>query len=127
MFHSFTTKTRYIIDLLVNIPFPTLLREDALLVLYLHLKFCIASIIGYVILPWKSDLNAITNSEVIFTYIVLFQDAKKNDELDEQNGVMETNLQNALDAYCPPCLRPVDFEVEESCSTQPLISPKWLT
>ncbi|XP_071931963.1 CSC1-like protein At3g54510 isoform X2 [Coffea arabica] len=52
------------------------------------------------------------------------QDAKKNDELDEQNGVMETNLQNALDAYCPPCLRPVDFEVEESCSTQPLISPK---
>ena len=127
MFHSFTTKTRYIIDLLVNIPFPTLLREDALLVLYLHFKFCIASIIGYVILPWKSDLNAITNSEVIFTYIVLFQDAKKNDELDEQNGLMEANLQNALDAYCPPCLRPVDFEVVESCSTQPLISPKWLT
>nr|XP_027114126.1 CSC1-like protein At3g54510 isoform X2 [Coffea arabica] len=52
------------------------------------------------------------------------QDAKKNDELDEQNGLMEANLQNALDAYCPPCLRPVDFEVVESCSTQPLISPK---
>ncbi|KAL3537661.1 hypothetical protein ACH5RR_001027, partial [Cinchona calisaya] len=49
-------------------------------------------------------------------------DAKKNDELDEQNGLMEENFQHALDAYSPPCLRPFSYEVKESFSTQPLIS-----
>ncbi|KAK1370478.1 Early-responsive to dehydration stress protein (ERD4) [Heracleum sosnowskyi] len=48
------------------------------------------------------------------------QDAAKNDELDEQNGLMEDNCRKALDAYCPPCLRPESVN-EESTSTQPLI------
>lgn len=48
------------------------------------------------------------------------QDAAKNDELDEQNGLMEGNYRKALDAYCPPCLRPASVS-EESSSEQPLI------
>ncbi|XP_074334763.1 CSC1-like protein At3g54510 isoform X2 [Apium graveolens] len=48
------------------------------------------------------------------------QDAAKNDELDEQNGLMEGNYRKAVDAYCPPCLQPVSVN-EESSSAQPLI------
>ncbi|KAG5539156.1 hypothetical protein RHGRI_019646 [Rhododendron griersonianum] len=50
------------------------------------------------------------------------QEAKRNDELDEKSGLLEANYQKALDAYCPPCLRPVKFTVEESSSSQPFIS-----
>ncbi|GFY92189.1 Early-responsive to dehydration stress protein [Actinidia rufa] len=50
------------------------------------------------------------------------KDAMTNDELDEKSGLMETNYQKALDAYCPPCLRPVNFTAEEPNSSQPLIS-----
>ncbi|XP_052194483.1 CSC1-like protein At3g54510 [Diospyros lotus] len=50
------------------------------------------------------------------------KDAMRNDELDEMCGSMESNYQNALDAYCPPCLRQVNFSAEGSSSTQPLIS-----
>ncbi|KAF7138215.1 hypothetical protein RHSIM_Rhsim07G0063300 [Rhododendron simsii] len=55
-----------------------------------------------------------------FNYPV--QEAKRNDELDEKSGLLEANYQKALDAYCPPCLRPVKFTVEESSSSQPFIS-----
>ncbi|XP_057497430.1 CSC1-like protein At3g54510 [Actinidia eriantha] len=50
------------------------------------------------------------------------KDAMTNDDLDEKSGLMETNYQKALDAYCPPCLRPVNFTAEEPNSSQPLIS-----
>ncbi|KAL6981007.1 hypothetical protein U1Q18_022642, partial [Sarracenia purpurea var. burkii] len=50
------------------------------------------------------------------------QDAMRNDELDEKNGIMEMNYRNALDAYCPPCLWPANFTTEESSSTHPLLS-----
>lgn len=50
------------------------------------------------------------------------QEAKRNDELDEKRGLLESNYQKALDAYCPPCLRPVKFTVEESSSSQPFIA-----
>ncbi|XAR63514.1 hypothetical protein NMG60_11023473 [Bertholletia excelsa] len=53
------------------------------------------------------------------------EDAMKNDELDEINGMLEENCRNALEAYCPPCLRPVNFPAEESSSMQPLISAKF--
>nr|GMD67562.1 CSC1-like protein At3g54510 isoform X1 [Ipomoea batatas]GME14085.1 CSC1-like protein At3g54510 isoform X1 [Ipomoea batatas] len=55
------------------------------------------------------------------------QDATTNDELDQKDGVMEENVRNALDAYSPPCLLPMGFEVPESGSmalsgsTQPLL------
>ncbi|XP_058225928.1 CSC1-like protein At3g54510 isoform X1 [Rhododendron vialii] len=55
-----------------------------------------------------------------FNYPV--QEAKRNDELDEKSGLLEANYQKALDAYCPPCLRPVKFTLEESSSSQPFIS-----
>ncbi|GMP41286.1 hypothetical protein CsSME_00011444 [Camellia sinensis var. sinensis] len=51
------------------------------------------------------------------------EDAMRNDELDEKSGLMEANHRNALNAYSPPCLRPLNFtEEEDSSSTQPLIS-----
>ncbi|KAA8537311.1 hypothetical protein F0562_027002 [Nyssa sinensis] len=50
------------------------------------------------------------------------QDAMKSDELDEKAGMMDTNYENALNAYCPPCLRPVNFSAAESGYTLPLLS-----
>ncbi|CAL5380008.1 unnamed protein product [Camellia sinensis] len=50
------------------------------------------------------------------------EDAMRNDELDEKSGLMEANHRNALNAYSPPCLRPLNFTEEDSSSTQPLIS-----
>lgn len=50
------------------------------------------------------------------------EDAKESDELDKKSGLMETNFENAINAYCPPCLRPVNFPAPGSSSTQPLIS-----
>ncbi|KAL3829783.1 hypothetical protein ACJIZ3_018585 [Penstemon smallii] len=50
------------------------------------------------------------------------KDARDRDEFDEKTDLMEANLQNATDAYCPPCLRPLDIEDVESSSLQPLIS-----
>ncbi|KAM7476806.1 hypothetical protein LguiB_024049 [Lonicera macranthoides] len=52
------------------------------------------------------------------------QDAMKSDELDEKNGMMDANYRKALDAYCPPCLRPVDYTDNDAHTTEPLISPK---
>lgn len=47
--------------------------------------------------------------------IMSLQDAKTNDELDEKNGLMEANFQRVLDAYSPPCMRPMDARARESC------------
>ncbi|KAL2234127.1 UNVERIFIED_CONTAM: CSC1-like protein [Sesamum indicum] len=52
------------------------------------------------------------------------KDARDRDEYDEKTDLMEANLQNAIDAYCPPCLRPLDLEDMESSRLQPLISPR---
>ncbi|XP_073040792.1 CSC1-like protein At3g54510 isoform X2 [Primulina eburnea] len=52
------------------------------------------------------------------------KDAMELDELDEKSGAMDANLRNATDAYCPPCLRPPDFEDVESSSLEPLISSR---
>ncbi|XP_059651958.1 CSC1-like protein At3g54510 [Cornus florida] len=56
-------------------------------------------------------------------YYLSLQDALKNDELDETNGMMNANYENALDAYCPPCLRPVNLtSMESSSTTLPLLN-----
>ncbi|TKY49678.1 CSC protein [Spatholobus suberectus] len=49
------------------------------------------------------------------------KDAAENDELDEKFGPLELPCENAINAYCPPGLRPVNFMASESSST-PLIS-----
>ncbi|XP_028191928.1 CSC1-like protein At3g54510 isoform X4 [Glycine soja] len=49
------------------------------------------------------------------------QDAAENDELDEKCGLLELHYENAINAYCPPGLRPVNFMASESSST-PLVS-----
>nr|XP_016501113.1 PREDICTED: CSC1-like protein At3g54510 isoform X1 [Nicotiana tabacum] len=54
---------------------------------------------------------------------VSVQDAKKNDELDKEDGLMEENVRKALDAYSPPCLRPLDLGMEGTSSTKPFLSP----
>lgn len=51
------------------------------------------------------------------------QDAKNNDELDKKDGLMEENVRKALDAYSPPCLRPLDLGLEGTSSTKPFLSP----
>ncbi|XP_014499454.1 CSC1-like protein At3g54510 isoform X2 [Vigna radiata var. radiata] len=48
-------------------------------------------------------------------------DAAENDELDEKCGLLELHCENAMNAYCPPGLRPVNFMASESSST-PLVS-----
>ncbi|XP_057969940.1 CSC1-like protein At3g54510 isoform X3 [Malania oleifera] len=54
------------------------------------------------------------------------QKAVENDELDKKGGLMEINYENALNAYRPPCLTPVNLlaseSSSESSSTQPLVS-----
>ncbi|KAG6630343.1 hypothetical protein CIPAW_13G011300 [Carya illinoinensis] len=51
------------------------------------------------------------------------QNAVENDELDVKSGQMEVNYEDAINAYCSPCLQPVNFQLEsESSSTQPLVS-----
>ncbi|KAM3323587.1 CSC1-like protein isoform X1 [Capsicum chacoense] len=54
---------------------------------------------------------------------VSIQDAKNNDELDKKDGLMEENVRKALDAYSPPCLRPLDLGLEGTSSTKPFLSP----
>nr|KYP59774.1 putative membrane protein C2G11.09 [Cajanus cajan] len=49
------------------------------------------------------------------------KDAAENDELDEKYGLLELNCENAINAYCPPGLRSVNFMASES-STTPLVS-----
>ncbi|KAL0464499.1 UNVERIFIED_CONTAM: CSC1-like protein [Sesamum latifolium] len=51
------------------------------------------------------------------------KEAMDRDEYDEKTDLMQANLENAIDAYCPPCLRPLDLEDMESSRLQPLISP----
>ncbi|XP_075094039.1 hyperosmolality-gated Ca2+ permeable channel 2.5 isoform X4 [Nicotiana tabacum] len=55
--------------------------------------------------------------------VFINQDAKKNDELDKKDGLMEENVRKALDAYSPPCLRPLDLGMEGTSSTKPFLSP----
>ncbi|XP_055817976.1 CSC1-like protein At3g54510 isoform X1 [Solanum dulcamara] len=54
---------------------------------------------------------------------VSVQDAKNNDELDKKDGLEEENVRKALDAYSPPCLRPLDLGLEGTSSTKPFLSP----
>ncbi|KAK4285405.1 hypothetical protein QN277_002105 [Acacia crassicarpa] len=49
------------------------------------------------------------------------EEAAENDELDEKGGLLEVHSENAINAYCPPGLRPVTFMPSESSST-PLVS-----
>lgn len=58
------------------------------------------------------------------TELVCLQDARDRDEFDEKTDLMEPNLQNAIEAYSPPCLRPLDLEEGESSSLEPLINSK---
>ncbi|KAL7157995.1 hypothetical protein ABFS83_02G113200 [Erythranthe nasuta] len=51
------------------------------------------------------------------------QDARERDDFDEKTELMEANLENAIDAYSPPCLRAPDIDEVESSSLEPLISP----
>ncbi|EPS65452.1 hypothetical protein M569_09324, partial [Genlisea aurea] len=37
------------------------------------------------------------------------KDARDRDECDERSDTMDANLRNALDAYSPPCLQPMDI------------------
>ncbi|XP_027923075.1 CSC1-like protein At3g54510 isoform X2 [Vigna unguiculata] len=48
-------------------------------------------------------------------------DAAESDEVDEKCGLLELHCENAMHAYCPPGLRPVNFMASESSST-PLVS-----
>ncbi|PKI63007.1 hypothetical protein CRG98_016646 [Punica granatum] len=50
------------------------------------------------------------------------QNARENDELDKKSNLLQENYQNAVTAYRPPFLRPVEFVGSESSSTQPLVS-----
>ncbi|XP_057453324.1 CSC1-like protein At3g54510 isoform X2 [Lotus japonicus] len=49
------------------------------------------------------------------------KDAAENDELDEKSDLLEFHYDSAINAYCPPCLRPVNIRAPESSST-PLVS-----
>uniref|UniRef100_A0A2N9EVC4 CSC1/OSCA1-like 7TM region domain-containing protein n=1 Tax=Fagus sylvatica TaxID=28930 RepID=A0A2N9EVC4_FAGSY len=50
------------------------------------------------------------------------ENAVENDEIDAKSGEMEVNYEDVINAYCSPCLRPVNFLTSESSSTQPLVS-----
>ncbi|XP_051146798.1 CSC1-like protein At3g54510 isoform X2 [Andrographis paniculata] len=53
------------------------------------------------------------------------KDARDRDDYDEKADVLEANLQNAIDAYSPPCLCPLDLgddEESSSSSVEPLLS-----
>ncbi|GAV79025.1 DUF221 domain-containing protein/RSN1_TM domain-containing protein, partial [Cephalotus follicularis] len=50
------------------------------------------------------------------------QNAVENDELDEKSGQMESNYGNAINAYCQPCLRPVNLMASKSSFMDPLLS-----
>lgn len=50
------------------------------------------------------------------------QKARENDERDEMEGLMGINSEIAINAYRPPCLRPVDFTFLEGSSMEPLVS-----
>ena len=44
----------------------------------------------------------------------------ENDELDEKSDELEVNYETAADAYCLPCLQPLDFLL--STSTLPRVN-----
>ncbi|KGN52299.1 hypothetical protein Csa_009259 [Cucumis sativus] len=48
------------------------------------------------------------------------QEAMENDELDEKSDELEVNYETAADAYCLPCLQPLDFLL--STSTLPRVN-----
>ncbi|KAL4600708.1 hypothetical protein ACB092_11G217600 [Castanea dentata] len=49
------------------------------------------------------------------------QNVVEHDELDAKSSQMEVNYEDVINAYCSPCLRPVNFLASESSSTQPLV------
>ncbi|KAK3024992.1 hypothetical protein RJ639_044369 [Escallonia herrerae] len=69
----------------------------------------------------KNHTHTIEKTPELIFFLNCDQDAMKDDELDRENGLMEANCQNALDAYLPPCLRPENLGEEESSSTRPRI------
>ncbi|XP_077219356.1 early-responsive to dehydration stress protein (ERD4) isoform X2 [Tasmannia lanceolata] len=50
------------------------------------------------------------------------QNAMEADESDEREGLMEANRENVINAYRPPCLRPMNFTSPKPSSMQPLVS-----
>ncbi|XP_058107042.1 CSC1-like protein At3g54510 isoform X2 [Magnolia sinica] len=50
------------------------------------------------------------------------QNAMENDDRDEMEGVMGATSEVAINAYRPPCLRPVGFASPEPSSIEPLVS-----
>ncbi|KAG8656705.1 hypothetical protein MANES_04G165000v8 [Manihot esculenta] len=51
------------------------------------------------------------------------QDAGKHDELDQKNGQLEVNYEQASNAYRQPSLQPVNWTASDSSFTLPLVSP----
>ncbi|KAF9593948.1 hypothetical protein IFM89_026191 [Coptis chinensis] len=85
----------------------------------------------------KSKPSASISTIPLFVFTILFneyckmrflptffnfsiQNAVENDERDAMNGLAECESEAAIDAYLPPCLRPMNFEA--STSTQPLVN-----
>ncbi|RVW28085.1 hypothetical protein CK203_048820 [Vitis vinifera] len=58
----------------------------------------------------------------LFGLLLCGQNAMENDELDEKNGLLEVNYENAHNAYCRSFLQPQVSSPPESSSMQPLVS-----
>ncbi|OVA15356.1 protein of unknown function DUF221 [Macleaya cordata] len=50
------------------------------------------------------------------------QNAVENDECEERDGLTEVEHESRIEAYLPPCTRPMSFSAQESSSTEPLVS-----
>ncbi|XP_065869152.1 CSC1-like protein At3g54510 isoform X2 [Euphorbia lathyris] len=50
------------------------------------------------------------------------KDAVEDDEIDERNGVLDVNYENASHAYSSPSFQPLNFRTAKSSFTQPLMS-----
>lgn len=94
------------------------------------------TMIGLFVLKLKPAASISTIPLILFTWMFneyckmrflpsfhhyTLQDAAENDELDEKCGRLELHCENAINAYCPPGLRPLNFMGSESSST-PLVS-----
>lgn len=74
-----------------------------------------------------------SDEENVFCHLPLFlffylsgvsdQDAGKHDELDQKNGQLEVNYEQASNAYRQPSLQPVNWTASDSSFTLPLVSP----
>lgn len=67
-------------------------------------------------------LNLLYFTKNLICFVLYGQNAVENDELDVKSDQMEVNYENVINAYCSPCLRPVNFLESDSSSTQPLVS-----